>query len=74
MWFGWISCNRREGKFLRSLGIKLGPYDRTMELYPDCILSDEAKAAIEREQQGAAEALEPPRFIHLLNHYEESEA
>lgn len=69
MWFGWISCARSEGAYLRSLGIKLGRYDRSMEIYPDCIVSGKAKRAIDRTTQRALSAKQSIRFIYLLDFY-----
>lgn len=74
MWFGWISCERSEGKYLRSLGIALGKYDRTMEVYQDCILTEQAKGEIDRVTQSALAARERIRFIYLLDFYTEQAA
>jgi hypothetical protein len=74
MWFGWISCARSEGKFLRGLSITLGKYDRTMEVYSDCIVSGKAKRMIDKANQRTLAARTPPRFIYLLDFYKEQKA
>lgn len=74
MWYGWISCDRSEGEYLRSLGVKLGKYDRTGEVYRDCIVSDDAKNAIDQVRDEALELKEPIRFIYLLDYFEEQPA
>jgi hypothetical protein len=68
MLFGWISTETGERKYLLSLGIKLGRYDRGAGCYRDCIVPVEAEFVLREMAQSS-----PPRALFLLDTVEEVE-
>lgn len=69
MLFGWISTETSERRYLLSLGIKLGRYDRACGCYRDCMVPEEAYGAL-AEMAGET----PPRAIVMLEDLPEAEA